>query len=272
MGETNTDKAIRLIRPGGPEELVVVDWPAELGQRLAYAGAPGAYASTRRLPAWRAVPLPGAISPRTAAASLLRGLTAQMLLTRTHPVRAGETVLVHAAAGGLGAILTRWVRHLGGNVIGTVGSEAKAQAARANGANHVIVGREADVVDEVAKLTNGRGVDFVVDGIGGAMLARSFACARRFGTVASVGQAAGPIPPVPVEAIGPSRSLTFARPSVMAYAAERETYPAAMGAVFAMIEAAIAAGDGPSYPLAEAACAQADLEAGRIAGSAVLLP
>lgn len=327
MTRTSTDKAIRLTRPGGPEELAVMDWPAEppgpgeirlrheaigvnfidiyhrtglyplpepgipgvegagivealgegvteleVGQRVAYAGAPGAYASTRLLPAWRAVPLPGAIPTRTAAASLLRGMTAHMLLTRTHPVRPGESVLVHAAAGGLGAILTRWVRHLGGTVIGTAGSEAKAEAASANGADHVIVGREADVVDEVAKLTGGRGVDFVVDGIGGAMLGKSFACARRFGTVASVGQAAGAIPPVPVEAIGPLRSLTFARPSVMAYAAERDTYPEAVRTVLAMIEAGIAAGDGPSYPLAEASRAQSDLEAGRITGSAILLP
>lgn len=327
MTRTSTDKAIRMIRPGGPEELAVVDWPAEppgpgeirlrheaigvnfidvyhrtglyplpepaipgvegagivealgegvtgleIGRRVAYAGAPGAYTATRLLPAWRAVPLPDAIGARTAAASLLRGLTAHMLLTRTHPLRPGETVLVHAAAGGLGAILTRWVRHLGGTVIGTAGSDAKAEVARANGADSVIVGRQADVVGEVMRLTGGRGADFVVDGIGGAMLGKSFACARRFGTVASVGQAAGPIPPVPVEAIGPLRSLTFARPSVMAYAAERETYPGAMRAVLAMIEAGIAAGDGPSYPLAEAARAQADLEAGRITGSAVLRP
>ncbi|MEF2072930.1 quinone oxidoreductase family protein [Consotaella aegiceratis] len=327
MDNKNADKAVRLIRPGGVEQLVAVDWPAEapgpgeirlrheaiglnfidiyhrtglypladpaipgvegvgivealgegvcdltVGQSIAYAGLPGAYAATRRLPAWRAVPLPETIPPRTAAASLFRGLTAHMLLTRIHPVLPGDTVLVHAAAGGLGAVLTRWIRHLGGTVIGTAGSEAKAEVARANGADHVVVGREADVVGEVARLTAGRGVDFTVDGIGGTMLARSFLCTRRFGVVASIGQAAGPIPPVAVEEIGPMRSLIFARPSVMAHCAERELYPDAVRAVFAMIEAGIAAGSGPTYALADAAKAQADLEAGRITGSAVLLP
>ncbi|WP_188911796.1 quinone oxidoreductase family protein [Aureimonas endophytica] len=243
-----------------------------LGQRVAYAGAPGAYATTRRLPAWRAVPLPEAITPQTAAASLLRGLTAHMLLTRTYPVGPGTSLLVHAAAGGLGAVLTRWAKHLGATVIGTAGSAAKAEAARAHGADAVIVGREADIVTELRRLTDGRGVDFVIDGIGGAMLAKSLGCARRFGTVASIGQAAGPIPPLAVEEIGPLRSLNFARPSVMAYAAEPATYARAVPEVFAMIGAGIAAGTGPTYPLAEAARAQGDLEAGRILGSAVLLP
>lgn len=327
MSTLRGDKAIRLKRPGGVEELDLVDWPAQppgpgeirlrheaiglnfidiyhrtglyplpepaipgvegagvvealgdgvtglaIGQRVAYAGAPGAYAATRLLPAWRAISLPETIDARTAAASLLRGLTAHMLLTRTHPVRPGETVLVHAAAGGLALGLTRWIKHLGGRVIGTAGSEAKAEIARANGASHVITGRDADIVGAVARLTEGRGVDFTVDGIGGAMLMQSLAATRRFGTVASVGQAAGPIPPVPVEKIGPMRSLTFARPSVMAYAAEQETYPAAVRAVLAMIEAGIAAGSGPVYPLGQAGQAQADIEAGRIAGSAILLP
>lgn len=243
-----------------------------VGRRVVYAGVPGAYAATRLLPAWRAVPLPNTVSAEVAAASLLRGLTAQMLLTRTYPVSVGSTVLVHAAAGGLGAILTRWIKHLGGTVIGTAGSEERAALARDQGADHVVVGREADVVAEVARLTGGRGCDFAVDGIGGAMLAKTFRCVRRFGTVASIGQAAGPIPPVPVEEIGPLRSLTVARPSVMAYAAERETYPEAVRAVLAMIEAGVAAGRGPAYPLAAAAVAHADLEAGRIAGSAILRP
>ncbi len=242
------------------------------GQRVAYAGAPGAYAATRLLPAWRAVPLPDAVSAEVAAASLLRGLTAQMLLTRTCPVSPGAIVLVHAAAGGLGAILTRWIKHLGGTVIGTAGSEERAALARAQGADHVVVGREADIVAEVARLTDGRGCDFAVDGIGGPMLAKTFRCVRRFGMVVSIGQAAGPIPPVAVDEIGPVRSLTFARPSVMAYTAEREGYPEAVRAVLAMIEAGIAAGRGPAYPLAAAAEAHADLEAGRIAGSAILRP
>ena len=243
-----------------------------IGQRVAYAGLTGAYATTRLLPAWRAIALPDAIPFRLAAASTLRGLTAHMLLTRTYPVARGSVLLIHAAAGGLGVILTRWAKHLGATVIGTVGSPEKAEVARANQADHVIVGRDIDVVAEVAALTGGRGVDFAIDGIGGGMLARTLACVRRFGTVASIGQAAGAIPPVPVEDIGPMRSLSFARPSVMAYSADKDIYPSAAAAVLRMIEAGISTEIGRDYPLEAAAEAHADLEAGRIIGSAILLP
>jgi NADPH:quinone reductase len=243
-----------------------------VGQRVAYGGLTGAYATTRLLPAWRAIPLPDAIPFRLAAASTLRGLTAHMLLTRTYPVARGSVLLVHAAAGGLGVILTRWAKHLGATVIATVGAPEKAEVARANRADHVIVGREIDVAAKVAVLTGGRGVDFAIDGIGGGMLARTLACVRRFGTVASIGQAAGAIPPIPVEDIGPMRSLSFARPSVMAYSADKDVYPAAAAAVLGMIEAGISAEIGPDYPLEAAAEAHADLEAGRIIGSAILLP
>lgn len=243
-----------------------------VGDRIAYAGAAGAYATTRTLPAWRAILLPADITSECAAASMLRGLTAHMLLTRTYPVSTGSTLLVHAAAGGLGTVLTRWARHLGATVIGTAGSDTKAELAHANRADHVIVGRDADVAAEVARLTDGRGVDFAIDGIGGTMLARTLACVRRFGMVASVGQAAGPIPPLAVEDLGPARSLTLARPSVMAYAAEHDTYPVAMRAVLDMIRAGVIAGIGATYPLVEARTAHLDLEGGRIAGSAILVP
>ncbi|PKU24062.1 quinone oxidoreductase family protein [Telmatospirillum siberiense] len=243
-----------------------------VGQRVVYAGLPGAYATTRLLPSWRAVPLPGTISANLAAASLLRGLTTHMLLTRVHPVSMGSLVLVHAAAGGLGAMLTRWSKHLGATVIGTAGSPEKAEAAGENGADHVIVGRDADIVAEVGRLTSGRGVDFAIDGIGGTMLAKTLACVRRFGTVASIGQAAGPIPPIRVEDLGPSRSLSLVRPSVMAYTTERETYPAAVRDVLAMSERGVFTGIGREYRLDQAAQAHADLEAGRIFGAAILIP
>jgi NADPH2:quinone reductase len=243
-----------------------------VGDRIAYAGLPGAYAATRLLPAWRAAKLPGALSAPVAAASLMRGLTAHMLLTRTYPVTSGSVLLVHAAAGGLGSVVTRWAKHLGAVVIGTVGSPAKEAAARDAGADHVIVGRDADLVAAVARLTAGRGVDLAVDGIGGSMLARTLACVRRFGTVASVGQAAGPIPPLRIEEIGPQRALCLARPSVMAYSAERDTYPEAARAVLEMIGRGVAAEIGRAYRLDQAAEAHADLEAGRIVGAAILRP
>lgn len=244
-----------------------------IGDRVAYAGAPvGAYATARTLPAGRVIRLPDDIAFRTAAASMLKGLTAHMLLTRTYPVAAGTTLLVHAAAGGLGSMLVRWAKHLGATVIGTAGSAAKADVARAYGADHVIVGRNADLAAEVAALTGGIGVDYTIDGIGGDMLVRSLACTRRFGTVASIGQAAGPIPPLAVEEIGPARSLSLARPSVMAYAADEATYRPAAAALFAAMCNGIVAEIGGEYPLGDAARAQADLEAGRTTGSLLLIP
>jgi NADPH2:quinone reductase len=240
------------------------------GDRIAYAGAPvGAYASTRLLPRARAVRLPDDIPARLAAATLLRGLTAHMLFTRTHRLAAGDTILVHAAAGGLGAVLVRWASHVGARVIGTASTEEKAARAQAHGADHVIVGRDTDIVGEVKELTGGMGVDFAIDGIGGAMLRRSIDCLRPFGIVASIGQPAGPIPPVPVEALS-VRGL--ARPSVMAYVTEPAGYAAGSAAVFAMMRAGVVAEIGGEYRLADAASAHADLEAGRSVGSLLLIP
>lgn len=243
------------------------------GDRVAYAGAPvGAYASTRLLPEARAVRLPDDISCQMAVASMLRGITAHMLLTRTYPVGPGTTILVHAAAGGMGGLLVRWAKHLGARVIGTAGSPQKAELARAAGADHVVAGRDADIVAEVAALTDGQGVDAAYDGIGGGMLARSLACVRPFGTVASIGQAAGPIPPLNVEDIGPRRSLLFARPSFMAYSSDRNTYGIAAQAALDAMRMGIAGTIGATYALEDAAQAHADLEAGRSTGSLLLVP
>lgn len=244
-----------------------------IGDRVAYAGAPvGAYATSRSLPAPRLVILPESIPLRLSAASMLKGLTAHMLLTRTYPVTEGTTLLIHAAAGGLGALLTRWAKSLGATVIGTAGSPEKERIALGHGADHVIVGREADLTAEVASLTDGRGVDFAIDGIGGAMLRKTLCCVRRFGTVASIGQAAGPIPPLAVDELGPIRSLSLARPSVMAYAADPALYSQGMAELLVLMQTGVAAEIGGEYPLAEAARAQADLEAGRTTGSLLLIP
>src|SRR5690606_34990190 len=135
------------------------------------------------------------------------------------------------AASGLGGLLVRWAKHAAAHVIGTASTEQKAELARAYGEDHVIVGRNADIVAEVSSLTDGRGVDYAIDGIGGGMLKKTFDCVRKFGTVASIGQAADPIPMIAVEEIGPIRSLNFARPSVMAYAADPERYRTAGEAV-----------------------------------------
>ncbi|ACB94324.1 quinone oxidoreductase family protein [Beijerinckia indica] len=243
-----------------------------VGDRIAYAGIPGAYAATRLLPAWRATKLPDDISAKTAAASFLRGLTAHMLLTRTYPVGRGTTLLIHAGAGGLGITLTRWAKQLDCTVIATVGSIEKADIARANGADHVIIGRETDIVAEVSRLTNAKGVDYAIDGIGGETLRKTLGCVRRFGVVASIGQVAGPIPPVPVEELGPIRSLSLSRPSVMAYTTEQDAYRFATQAVITAIRQGIIPSAGHEYGLTNAAQAQSDLEAGKTTGSLVLVP
>lgn len=243
------------------------------GDRVAYAGGlVGAYASTRLLPAARAIRLPNEISAQTAAASMLRGITAHMLLTRTYPVGPGTMVLVHAAAGGTGGLLIRWAKHLGATVIGTVGSPRKVELARTAGADHVVVGRDADIVAEVRKLTNGVGVDVAYDGIGGDMLSKTLACVRPFGTVANIGQAAGPIPPLNIEEIGPRRSLSLARPSFMAYSADTNLYRMAANTVVAAMRLGIASTVGAIYALDDVAQAHADLEAGRSSGSLLLIP
>jgi NADPH2:quinone reductase len=195
-----------------------------------------------------------------------------MLLHRVYPVGPGAVVLAHSAAGGLGQLLTRWATQLGATVIGTVGSQAKKAIAREAGAKHVIVGRDADFGAEVAELTGGRGVDVAYDGVGGTTLSKTFACVRPFGVVASIGQAAGPIPPINVGDLGPRRSLSLARPSVMAYMNETEAYHSAAEAVLAGIERGMLKVSGQPYALSEAARAHADLEAGVTSGALYLTP
>lgn len=243
------------------------------GDRIAYAGAPvGAYAAERNLPAWRAVKLGDALSDEAVASSFVKAITAHMLLHRVYPVAAGTTLLVHSAAGGLGQLLTRWASLLGATVVAAVGSEAKAEIARQAGARHVIVGRDADFAQAVGDITGKRGVDVAYDGVGGATLARTLACVRPFGVVASIGQTAGPIPPVDVSDLGPRRSISLARPSVMAYMNETEAYRLAAEAVLTGIESGILRVSGQSYPLSEAARAHADLESGRTSGALYLTP
>lgn len=245
----------------GVEELAV-------GQRIAYAGALGAYAGERVLPAWRAIAIPPALEDRAAATLLARGITAYMLQREVYRVGADSTILVHSAAGGLGSLLVRHAKQLGARVIATVGSDTKAEAARAAGADHVIVGRDADFPARVLALTDQRGVDVAYDGIGGTTLAKNFRCVREFGVVASFGQSAGSIPPIDVTALG-KRALALARPSVMLYMQDRERYRAAAAAVVA---SGLTSAPGGGYSLGDVARAHAELEAGQTTGAPVLLP
>lgn len=242
-----------------------------IGQRVAWAGAPpGGYAQARVIPADRLLPLPDDIPDRTAAASLLRGLTAHMLLHRVWPVTAGDVILVQAAAGGLGQLLTSWGRRLGARVIGVVGGEAKAQVALAAGADAVIDRFAEDFVPAVRRLTDGRGADVVFDGVGGSTLTRSLDCVRPFGLVASLGQAAGALPDIALTELGPRRSIALARPSVLAYAADPVSYRTGAAGLFSAIRQGLAVNVGGVYPLREAAAAHRALESGQTAGSILL--
>lgn len=241
------------------------------GDRVAWAGLPiGGYAEARLLPAERAIRLPTNVSERTAAAAMLRGITVHMLLNHVARTKPGDVVLVHAAAGGLGLLLTQWARRLGATVIGTVGSAEKAELAQRYGLQHAILYREADFVSEVLELTDGRGVDTAFDGIGGATLLRTLDCVRRFGLVVSVGQAGGSLPIIELPDLGPRRSLALARPSVLAYAADSDLYRDAAAALFAQMALGLHVEIGATFALADVAIAHAALEAGQTTGSVLL--
>lgn len=242
------------------------------GDRVAYGGPPlGGYAAERVMPAARLAPLPQAVGFETAAAGLFLGLTAHMLLFRVWRTEPGDWILVHAGAGGLGQVLTRWARDLGAHVIATVGSEAKIAAAQAAGAEHVLLHGDPDLAGQVRALSGG-GVQAACDGIGGSLLRTTLDCVRPFGIAASLGQAAGPIPDVSVEELGPRRAISLARPSVMAYAANPAVYAPAAAAVLARLAQGAPVQIAGAYPLAEAARAHADLEGGRTVGSVLLTP
>ena len=261
-------EAVGVIAALGPEVSGL-----EIGDRIAYAGTPvGAYASERNLPAWRCVKLAAGIPDEAVAAVFVKGITADMLLNRVFPVGPGTTILIHSAAGGLGQLLTRWASVTGATVIGTVGSSAKAEIARAAGASHVIIGRDADFAAAVADVTAGRGVDVAYDGVGATTLQKTLGCVRPFGVVASIGQSAGPIPSIDVHDLGPRRSLMLARPSVMAHMNDADAYHRSAARVLAAMTDGVLQVSGTAYSLRDAARAQADLEAGRTTGALYLRP
>lgn len=241
-----------------------------VGDRVAYGGLPpGSYAESRLVPTGRLLSLPAAIAPRLAAAALLRGLTAWMVLHRVCSVRPGQTILIHAAAGGVGVILTQWARRLGAVTIGTVGSEQKAALARAHGLDHAVLYRQSDFVAAVRDLTEGRGVDYAVDGIGGATLPRTLSVVRPFGMVASLGQTAGPIAPLDIGAL---RGIGLSRPSVLGLISDGTAYREAAAALFAVLADGLRVEIGAEYPLDAVAKAHEALEAGRTMGSVLLTP
>jgi NADPH2:quinone reductase len=246
----------------------------QVGDRVAYAGGPvGAYAERRVIAADRLVPLPREIADIQAAGMMLKGLTAQYLLRRAFPVTAGDTILVHAAAGGVGLILCQWAKHLGATVIGTVGSEAKAALARAHGCDHPILYKQDDFVTRVRELTDEAGVAVVYDGVGADTFMGSLDCLRPLGMMVSFGQSSGKVPPFDIGTLTAKGSLFLTRPTLATYTAKRQDLMASALELFDVVKRGFVAIEvGNTRPLAEAALAHADLEGRRTTGSTVLLP
>ncbi|MDT3379178.1 quinone oxidoreductase [Labrys portucalensis] len=243
------------------------------GDRVAYAGAIGSYAAERTYPANRLVPLPDAISYEQAAGMMLKGMTAQYLIRRTFKVATGQTVLVHAAAGGVGLILCQWAKALGATVIGTVGSEEKAALARANGADHTILYRSEDWVRRVAEITDGRKCEVVYDGVGKDTFPGSLDCLRPLGMWVSFGNASGPVEPVPMLLLSQKGSLFATRPTLGTYVAERADLLATASDLFETVASGkVKIPVNQRYPLKDARKAHEDLEGRGTTGSSILLP
>ncbi|PYQ11664.1 MAG: quinone oxidoreductase [Acidobacteria bacterium] len=243
------------------------------GMRVAYGSAPlGAYAHVRLAPADRLVPLPEGIDDKAAAAVMLKGMTAHYLLLRIGRIQKGDRILFHAAAGGVGLIACQWARALGAVVIGTVGSDEKAELARAHGCQHVSVYTRERFVDRVRDITGGQGVRVVYDSVGKDTLLGSLDCLQTLGMVALFGQSSGPVPSFD-PALLARGSFFITRPSLFHYVAAREDLLSAARALFdVVLSGAVKVEVRQTYPLAEAARAHRDLEARRTTGSTVLLP
>jgi NADPH2:quinone reductase len=246
------------------------------GDRVAYAGVQGAYAEVRTIPAAKLVPLPSNVDDRTAAAIMLKGLTAEYLLRRCARLQPGDTILWHAAAGGVGSIGCQWAKHLGLHVIGTAGGHKKVELAKARGCEHVIdydaVAPE-QLVARVKELTGGKGVPVVFDSVGKATFKTSLDCLAPRGLFVSFGNASGAVPPFDPLLLGGPRSLFFTRPSLGGYFSTRAALLDGARALFEVVgSGAVRVDIGQTYALGDAATAHRDLEARRTTGSTVLLP
>ena len=242
--------------------------------RVAYAGLPpGAYAEKRLIPAHRLVRLPDAISTRQGAAMMLQGMTARYLLHGCYKVKSGDRILIHAAAGGVGLIVCQWANHLGATVIGTVGSEKKAELARAHGCHHTILYDREDFTERTREITDGRGVDVVYDSVGQATFMKSLDCLRPMGMMVSFGQSSGLVAPFNPGILSAKGSLFLTRPTLMTYTARRDDLLEHAHDLFEVVQSgAVKIEVRQTYALSEAARAHADLEARKTSGSTILLP
>jgi len=243
------------------------------GDRVAYVSGPGCYTEERLVPADRAVKLPASISYEQAAAMMLKGMTVEYLVRRTFKVEKGMNVLMHAAAGGVGLILCQWANHLGATVIGTVGSKAKAELARAHGCRHTILYRDEDFVARVKEITGGKLCDVVYDGIGKATFPASLDCIRPLGMFVSFGSASGPIEAFNMNLLQFKGSLFATRPTLNTYTAKRDDLLAIASELFAVVgSGAVKIEISHKYPLRDAAQAHRDLESRASTGSLILVP
>jgi len=243
------------------------------GDRVAYGSASaGAYAEARLIAADRLIKLPDAIDDKTAAAMMLKGLTVQYLIRQTYRVKAGETILLHAAAGGVGLILGQWAKHLGVTVIGTVGSDEKAKLAQAHGCAHTIVYTREDFVKRVDEITGGKKVPVVYDSVGKDTFLKSLDCLAPLGFLALFGQSSGSVEPLNIGLLAQKGSLYVTRPTLNTYGAKRENLVAMAKELFEVVlSGAVKIEVNQTYPLKEAARAHADLAARKTTGSTVLL-
>ncbi len=240
------------------------------GDRVAYAGPIGAYAEMRVISADRLVKVPDSIGLDEAAGMMLKGMTAEYLLRRTFEVKPGDTILFHAAAGGVGLIAGQWAKALGATVIGTVGSKEKAELAAANGYDHLINYRDEDFVERVKDTTGGKGVDVVYDSVGKDTFPGSLDCLRPRGTWASFGQSSGPIDPFNIAILSQKGSLFATRPTLFTYIASRAELEASAAALFDVVgSGTVKIRINQRYPLSDAARAHADLEARKTTGTTV---
>jgi len=245
----------------------------KVGDRVAYANPIGAYAEVLLRPVQRLVKIPAGIDEKLAAAIMLKGMTAWYLCRRTYKVKKGDTILVHAAAGGVGQILCQWAKHLGATVIGTVGNEDKAALAKKAGCRHVVVTSKEKFVDRVKAITKGKGVPVVYDGVGKDTFMDSLDCISPLGLMVSFGNASGPVPPFNAGILAQKGSLFLTRPTLFTYTAQREDLVRAARELFSVVKSkAVKISINQTYPLSEAAQAHRDLEARRTTGSTVLLP
>jgi len=244
----------------------------EKGQRVNYTGLMGAYAEARVVPANRLIALPDDISDELAAASFLRGLTAWYLLNRLHKIVPGETILVHAAAGGVGQIICQWAKALGATIIGTVGSDEKAKLVKGLGCDHAIVYTREDFVERVMDITGGEGVPVAYDSVGKDTFLGSLDCLRVMGHAINFGTASGQVEPFPLQRLH-SKSLTVTRPTLGTYVASREDLKTASDAVFGVLrDGTVKIDITATYPLSKTADAHRDIESRKTTGAMVLLP